>query len=75
MSWLWRDPRKLAWNESILVDASTGQVFAMIASFTHKETGTKIWGLLPWSGYWKEDMSVVYISREDAMKAAENKYR
>ena len=73
MSWLF--PRLLKWNDNILNDAESGQILAMVASFSHDKTGTRVWAVLPWEGYWKEDLSVVYASRDEAVLAAEKTYK
>jgi len=66
MSWLF--PRKMKWRDGILIDASTGEILAQLGGDDNAARFDT------WEGHWRMG-SQRYISKDDAMAAAERRFR
>lgn len=66
MSWLF--PRKMKWRDGVLIDAVTGEILAQLGG---NEQAARV---DIWDGYWRMGVQR-YISKDDAMAAAERMFR
>lgn len=67
MSWLF--PRKLQWDDGVLIDTATGEMLARPCQY---QSG---WVIQKWSGYWSDDSGHLYVTTDDAKAAAERRFR